>query len=489
VSGAGPPLLARGGAIRRAAVASLPLLAAAVLWPASAAAHGLVGRTDLPIPEWLFAWAAAVVLVISFVALAVLWPQPRLERDGWRPLPGGSGRALASRPVEIACGAAGVFLLGVVVWSGLAGTQTATANLAPTFVYVVFWLGLVPLSVLFGDIFRAFNPWRAIGRVVAWVSQKAARASMPAPLSYPDRVGRWPAVAGILAFTWMELAASDGDLPRNVAIATLVYSALTFVAMALYGVEAWIARGEAFSVYFNLFSRLSPFDRRRSEVGLRWPLSGLAALDSQPGTVPLVAVMIGSVSFDGAAEGSPWTDIVPDLSRFFESLGLSPERAIEAAFTLGLVGAVLAVYAFYRLGVAGARTVGGGLSAGRLASAFAHSLVPIALAYVAAHYVTLLLYQGQAVAFLASDPLGDGSDLFGTADRAIDYGVIGATTAWYYQVGFVVTGHVAALTLAHDRALALYDQARVAVRSQYWMLAVMVGFTSIALWLLSQANA
>jgi hypothetical protein len=139
--------------------------------------------------------------------------------------------------------------------------------------------------------------------------------------------------------------------------------------------------------------------------------------------------------------------------------------------------------------VLGARSVGGGFSAERLARAFVHTLVPISLAYVMAHYLTLLLYEGQGISFLASDPLGDGSDLFGTADSQIDYTILGANGTWYWQVGFVVGGHVAALTLAHDRALAMYDQAKQAVRSQYWMLAVMIGFTSLALWLLSQANA
>lgn len=465
------------------------LLVAAVLPSAPASAHGLVGRSDLPIPEWLFGWAAAVVLGISFVLLAVLWPEPRLERGGWRPLPAGVGRVLASRPVEILCGVVGAFLLGVVVWSGLSGEQVATANFAPTFVYVVFWLGLVPLSVLLGDVFRAFNPWRAIGRAVAGIARLAARTELPAPLSYPERLGRWPAAVGIFLFAWLELAASGGDRPENVAIAALVYSALTFVAMALYGVEEWTRRGEAFSVYFNLFSRLSPFERRGDDVGLRRPLSGLAALGPEPGTVALIAVMIGSVTFDGASEAPLWTGISPDLSRLFESLGLAPARAVELSFGLGLIAAIALVYAFYRLGIQGARSVGGPLSAPRLAGAFAHSLVPIALAYVAAHYLTLLLYQGQAMGFLASDPLGRGWNLFGTADRAIDYGVIGATTAWYAQVGLVVTGHVAALTLAHDRALSLYEAAKEAVRSQYFMLVVMVGFTSLALWLLSQANA
>jgi hypothetical protein len=452
-------------------------------------AHGLVSRADLPIPEWLFGWAAAMVLVVSFVALAVLWPAPKLQREHWRPLPGGVGRVLASRPVEIACGAIGVFLLGVIVYTGLRGTQSPTANFAPTFVYVAFWLALVPLSVLFGDVFKAFNPWRAIGRAVGWVAGKAAGGGLPAPLSYPERLGHWPAAAGVFAFAVMELVASDGDRPENVAIAALIYSALTFVAMALYGVETWIARGEAYSVYFNLFSRISPFETRDRVVGVRRPLSGLAALKAGPGTVPLLAVMIGSVTFDGASEAPIWTGIAPDIASFFQDLGLSPQNALELTFLLGLTAAIALVYAFYRLGVLGARSVGGGFTAERLARAFAHSLVPIALAYVAAHYFTLLLFQGQALEFLASDPLGEGSDLFGTADSQIDYTLIGSNPTWYWQVGFVVAGHVAGLTLAHDRALALYDRAKLAVRSQYWMLAVMIGFTSLALWLLSQANA
>jgi hypothetical protein len=451
-------------------------------------AHGLVGRADLPIPEWLFGWAATMVLVVSFVALAVLWPDPRLQQEGWRPLPRGIGRLLASRPVEVACGAIGVLLLAVVVYSGLRGTQSSTANFAPTFIYVIFWVGLVPASVLLGDVFKAFNPWRAIGRAVGWVARGAARGELPAPLAYPRRLGRWPAAVGIFAFAAMELVASNGDRPENLAIATLVYSALTFVAMALYGVETWLERGEAFSVYFNLFSRLSPVETRDGVVGLRRPLAGLPALEALPGTVPLLAVMIGSVTFDGAAEAPIWTGIAPDIAGLFEDLGLSPQGALELTFLLGLAAAILIVYAFYRLGVVGVRSVGGGFSVSRLAGAFVHSLVPIALAYVAAHYFTLLLFQGQAIGFLASDPLGDGADLFGTADSQIDYGVIGANATWYWQVGFVVAGHVAALTLAHDRALAIYDDAGLAVRSQYWMLAVMVGFTSLALWLLSQAN-
>jgi hypothetical protein len=149
-------------------------------------------------------------------------------------------------------------------------------------------------------------------------------------------------------------------------------------------------------------------------------------------------------------------------------------------------GVVGLVYGFYRLGIEGVRTIAPDRSAGELAGAFAHTLIPIALAYVIAHYFGLLAYQGQAIAYLASDPLGDGTDLFGTANVAIDYTWISATAVWYVQVATLVTGHAIALALAHDRALALYGATQAAVRSQYWMLAIMVGFTCLALWLLSE---
>jgi hypothetical protein len=452
-------------------------------------AHGISVRTDLPVPEWLFWWAAAIVLVVSFVGLAALWPEPRLQKPTWRPLPGGVGRVLASRPVEILCGAIGVFLFGVTIYAGLKGTESTTANWAPIFIYVIFWLAFVPLSVLFGDVFRAFNPWRAIARAVAWVARVVSRTELPEPLAYPAWLGRWPAAVGIFGFATMELVVSDGDKPETLAIATLVYSAVTFIGMALYGVERWCDRGEAFSVYFNLFSRISVFETRDREVGLRKLLSGLAQLKPLPGTVPLVMVMIGTVSFDGFTNKRTWNSRSPDIAQFFtDHLSVSPERALELTFLLGMIAMVLFISAFYRLGILGAKSVGGGFSASRLSSEFAHTLVPIAMAYVAAHYFTLLLYQGQAIVYLASDPLGDGSDIFGTAATQVKYGLIGSNVEWYLKVAFIVAGHVCALTLAHDRALAIYRDARQAVRSQYWMLGVMLGFTMFAVWLVSEAN-
>ena len=451
--------------------------------------HGISVRTDLPVPEVVFWWAAATVLAVSFVALAVLWPKPRLEDPGWRPLPGGIGRVIASRPVEILCGAIGIFLFGLTVYAGFEGTQSTTANWTPIFIYVIFWLAFVPLSLVFGDVFRAFNPWRAIGRAFAWVTGRVARAELPEPLAYPDWLGRWPAAVGIFGFATMELVVSDGDKPETLAIAVLVYSVLTFIGMALYGVERWSERGEAFSVYFNLFSRISAVETRRRVVGVRKPLSGLAQLAQLPGTVPLLMVMIGTVSFDGFTSKRTWNSRSPDISQFFQDhLGLTPEHALEVTFLLGMLGMVLFISGFYRLGILGAKSVGGGFSTSRLSREFVHSLVPISMAYVGAHYFTLLLYQGQAIAYLASDPLGDGSNIFGTANTQVHYGLIGSNVEWYVKVAMIVAGHVAALTLAHDRAVGLYRDARQAVRSQYWMLGVMLGFTMLAIWLVSESN-
>jgi hypothetical protein len=452
-------------------------------------AHGLSGRTDLPVPDWLFSWAAAIVLVASFAALAVLWPRPRLQDPARTELPAGLGRALTSRAVDVLGGLAGVALLVLVIYSGLAGSRTAPNNFAPAFVYIAFWLGLVPLSLLLGDVFRWLNPWRAVGRAVGALARRGVSGAAAEPLAYPERLGYWPAALGLLAFAWLELVSSDGDDPRTIAVATILYSALTWFGMALYGVERWCDRGEAFSVYFGLLARMSIWERRGRALARRPPLSGLPSWPLLPGAVAVLCVMIGSVSFDGFSASSVWQDIIDGIVASLADAGLGPERALEIVYAAGLLLGVLAVYGFYRLGVAGVRSATGARESSRtLARSFAHTLVPIAFAYVGAHYVSLLFLEGQSLGYLASDPLGNGSNLLGTATWTVDYSFIGSEAFWYIQVALVVLGHVAGLVLAHDRALALFPTARAAVRSQYWLLAVMVGFTLLALWLLSGAR-
>src|SRR4051794_19349337 len=203
------------------------------------------------------------------------------------------------------------------------------------------------------------------------------------------------------------------------------------------------------------------------------------------GSTALLVVAIGTTSFDGFSNGPVWASLGPDLSKLFGHLGFSLTLRGELANSVGLVGMVCLVALFYRLGVRGMTGVGTGHTTDELSGRFAHTLIPIAFAYALAHYFSLLAYQGQALGYLVSDPLGHGSDLFGTADTSIDYNVVTATGIWYVQVASLVLGHVSGLILAHDRALAVYTKAREAVRSQYWMLIVMIGFTSLGLWLLS----
>jgi hypothetical protein len=460
-------------------------LGAAALLPGTAAAHGLVGKQDLPIPRWLFAWAAAIVLVVSFVALATLWPRPRLEQAReqrvWR----------APLALEVLCGALGVGAFVATVWAGLSGSQTATANLMPTVVYVVFWVGIPFATLLVGDLWSAFNPWRAVARAAAWVAARGRRGAEPPPaLEYPTWLGRWPAMVGILLFAWVELVYVDRDDPSKLAIMALLYAAVQLVGMSLYGIEQWTGKADAFSVYFRLFSRLSPLHWRDRVLSVRPILTGAPRLDVVPGTVALLCTMIGTVSFDGLSQGALWTGqdgLALKLQQRFIKLGFSGETALEISFTIGLIVMVLLVSGVYRLGVLGMRSIERDRSAGELSRRFVHSLIPIAMAYVIAHYFSLLIYQSQAMAYLVSDPLGDGSNLFGTATATIDYNLVGANGVWYVQVFALVLGHAAGLTLAHDRALVVYRRARDATRSQYWMLAVMVGFTSLGLWLLSAA--
>jgi hypothetical protein len=466
-------LAATGAALASAAVAVLP---------DAALAHGLVGRQDLPIPRWLFAWGAAVVLVVSFVALAVLWPKPRLEDA--------PERRVLSVPaaLEVLTGAIGIAAFAFVVYAGFAGTQTATANIEPTIIYVIFWVGIPFVSAVFGDVFAPFNPWRALARGVAWIAGRVTGGRLPAPMAYPSWLGRWPAALGILAFAWVELVYVNRDDPSILAVLALLYAATQLIGMSVYGIDTWTRRADAFAVYFNLFSKLAPLHWRRSVLYRRMPLSGAPTLDVMPGTVALLCTMIGTTSFDGFSQGSLWTGtngIAPNLQQRFINLGFSQETALEITFTIGLVLMVCLIGGLYRAGIAGMGSIGGRHQPGELAQKFVHSLIPIALAYVVAHYFSLLAYQGQAMASLVSDPLGDGSDMFGTAASTIDYNVITATGIWYVQVAALVLGHAAGLTLAHDRALVVYRRVRDATRSQYWMLAVMVGFTSLGLWLLS----
>ncbi|MEA2313029.1 MAG: hypothetical protein QOE28_2997 [Solirubrobacteraceae bacterium] len=444
-------------------------------------AHGIVGRADLPIPETLFGAAAAAVLVVSFLALGAGWSKPRLETI--------RERSLFRLPlaVDIVLGAVGVVAFAVTVYAGLAGTSSQQDNLTPTAVFVAFWVGVPFVSLLFGDVWRLLSPWRAVGRLVGWTASKVS-GGMPEPLEYPARLGNWPVVVGIVGFVICELCWATGREPLPLAIMMVVYALAQGLGMSLYGVEAWTRRGDAFGVWFGLISLLAPIGRRPDgRLVLRPPVAGATRMPVLAGTVALLICGIASTGFDGAKEGPLFASLAQDIQDGFFSIGIAKGLGLELAFVVGLAIAISLVGGLWRAGVEGMPRTGLELDRAGVSRRFGHALVPIAAGYLVAHYFSLLAYNGQDVWRLASDPLGRGSDLFGGAGAAIDYGVVSATAIWYVQVLALVGGHVAALVLAHDQALVTYGSAKAAARSQVVMLVLMVCFTCLGLWLLSAA--
>jgi hypothetical protein len=457
-------------------------------------AHALVARQDLPVPAWLFAWGASIVLIVSFFALAAAWRKPRFEEAHWHPLGAGLSRTLCSWPAQVIYGCVGVFLFGVAVYAGLRGTEAPDRNFALTFFFVTAWLGFAFFSALFGDLFRPFNPWRAVGRA-SGAGFRAIAGQRPAHLAYPEALGRWPAAIGLLAFVWLEVVyggsggVAVGLDPEVVAQAALFYSAYTLAMMALFGVEEWCDRGEVFSVYFGMFSQLGVFAVEDGRLGRRRPLAAAGTWATLPGSVAVVIASIASTSFDGGQEGA-FKDTIESVTESVVDAGIGLLSAQRLADTLFMLLCFAGVALVYMLGVRGMRTVRGAPSLKTLRVGFAHSLIPIALAYLVAHYFSFFVFQEQAqFTYLLSDPLGTAStNLFGTASAGVDYTVLSANAIWYVQVGALVVGHVLGLTLAHDRALVYWPNYRDASRSQYWMLAVMVAFTCFGLYLLSVSN-
>jgi len=457
-------------------------------------AHALAARQDLPVPAWLFAWGASIVLIVSFFALAAGWRKPRFEDSHWRPLGAGLSRLLLGRPAQVLCGAIGVFLLGVAVYAGLRGTEAPDRNFALTFLFVTAWLGFPVFSALLGDVFRPFNPWRAVGRL-AGAGFRAIAGQRPAHLAYPRALGRWPAAIGLLAVVWLEVVyGSSGGVavgldPETAATAALFYSAYALAMMALFGVEEWCERGEIFSVYFGMFGQLGWFGVEDGRLGRRRPLSAAATWATLPGSAAVVIASIATTSFDGASEGA-FKGGIESCFDWFVDRGVGLTASLRLTDTIFMLLCFAGVALVYMLGVRGMRTVRGAPSLATLRAGFAHTLIPIALAYLVAHYFSLFVFQEQAqFTYLLSDPLGTAStDLFGTASGGIDFTILSANAIWYVQVGALVAGHVLALTLAHDRALVYWPNYRDASRSQYWMLAVMVAFTCFGLYLLSVSN-
>ncbi len=439
----------------------LAVAAALLARPAAAQAHGIGGRSDLPVPLSFFLVGAGVVLVVSFVALALLWPVPRLQ--------GGviAQRLLTERPPPAAASVLrglGLLSLLLVLAAGLFGVDNSSRNLAPVMVWVVFWLVLPFAAAALGNLYTWANPWRTIGD---WLGLGGEER--------PDvlqRWGVWPAAAVFLAFTWLELVWPESGSPRTLGVAALVYTAYAMALMAGLGTATGLQVGDAFTTYNRLLSAIAPLGRdAEGRLVRRGWLRALPAIPLWPGLAAFVVLMIGTVTYDGLSATLWWRDLVGGGGSMW-------------AGTAALVGVPVLVGAGYLLACwAAARLAGGGHTTAGVARSFAHTLVPIGLAYAVAHYVTLILFEGQLLLATISDPFGYGWDLFGTAGRRISYW-LSPVGVWYVQVAVIVTGHVLGVVLAHDRALAEFPPQR-AVKTQYAMLVLMVALTGLGLTILA----
>jgi hypothetical protein len=446
----------------------LAFLLGALVEPAFA--HSIGIRVDLPVPRWLFLVGASTALIVSFVALSTLWAEPRFEG---RPLP----HARPSRVQAVLTNTTiewtvRILMLVAFLVVALASARPAspTETIGPIVVYAWFWVGLTIAHALFGNLWATLSPFDTLGRIIGLDEREGAP-----PREYPRDWGKWPAAVFLFAFVWIELVDPFAAIPGSLGIVIVAYTLIQIAGMHVFGRRAWIENAEAFGVYLGLVARMSPLARdEHGRVVVRPPLAGLAQVAPQPGLLAVIMVALGSTTFDGISRTEAWITWTGRLG------GFSRITAFTAVALLAVIGLVAAAYAVAMM--AAARVVGG--SWYPLAVRFAHSLVPIVLAYVIAHYFSFLVLEGQLGLVRLSDPFGAGWDLFGTADWSVNYTLISPTTIWYVQVAAIVIGHVGGVILAHDRAVALFDRGE-AVRTQYALLAVMILFTTIGLLILS----
>jgi len=460
--------------------------AAALLWAAGACAHGFGERYELPIPLALYLAAAGLTVLLSFAAMLVflrsgseLRDYPRADLLGLR-----LGRLAASAPVAFALRFAGVFTYLAVVVAGLLGEQRALKNIAPVMVWAIAWVGLAYASALLGNLWALVNPFDTLfGSLERFYALARPGRRLCLDLPYPARLGVWPAMALFLAFVWMELAWEDSDAPAALALAIIAYSAITWLGMLAFGRQEWLGRGEAFAVVYGYLARFAPLEARTVEGRRQWNLRpyavGLLPRDPLgPSEIVLVILILAAVSFDGFLETPAWAAIV---ERFGYDHALLRTAGLITALLVFLAAYLFTCGAIVRLGSSNSAQ-----SRTRAAGLFVLTLVPIAIAYHVAHYLSFFLTASQYLVPLASDPLGWGWDLFGGGRQFIRPTIIDARAVWYVSVAAIVAAHVVAVYLAHVVALREFATRRAVLRSQFPMVALMVAYTMTSLWIIAQ---
>jgi hypothetical protein len=431
--------------------------------------HGIGGRQDLPIPFGLAVGGAAVAVAVSFVVLGLAWRTPKYRGNAAGvPLPAAISRIVDAGWFRWAVRLFGLATFGYAMVSLLFGVDRLT-NPIFGFIYILVWVGLVPISLVFGPVWRTLNPLRTVHLLLSKLLRQPSSKGL---LDLPPWVGLWPAALGILAFTWLELVAPDRATIPVLQVWMALYVVITLFGAILFG-DRWFSQGDPFEVYATLMSRLSPWGRRTDgALVVRRPLENLDGLKPRPGLVGMVSALLGSTAYDGFSNSSAW-------------IGWAQNQDISMTWlgTAALIVFILFVLVTY----SGATILAGRLSDSSrtaLPGLFAHSVVPIALGYVVAHYLTLFILEGQRTLIYLSDPLSNGANIFGTGLLAVNTGITNhSTLIAVIQVLAVVCGHLLGVVSAHDRAVALFPRAK-ALAGQLPLLVVMVGYTCAGLLLL-----
>jgi hypothetical protein len=467
------------------------LATAAALVSTPAAAHGFGQRYDLPIPLSFYLAGTAAAVVVSFVIVGLFVREaprsvtyPRVDL-----LAHPAGRWLAHPAVILALQLFALAVFIIIIIAGFRGDQNPYRNIAPTMVWIIWWVGFAYVSAFVGNLWALINPWRTIFEAVETIyCGITGKPALSLRLPYPAALGVWPAFVLLLAFVWIELVYPNPALPRFIASLAVGYSALTFVGMFVFGRECWLQHGEVFTLVFGTFARFAPLELRAGPpCALSLRPFGAGLIDSSAVSTSMMAfvlLLLASVLYDGALGTPEWGRLESALAAHLSAFG---DVRLMAIRTAGLVAFWLIFLGAY-LGVSALMSA---VTAGRLpplamARLFAFTLVPIAIGYHLAHYLTFLLIQGQYIIPLASDPFGFGWNLLGTAGYRVDIAIVGARFAWYAAVAGILTGHIAAVYLAHRKAMQVFDAHSMALRSQVPLTALMVVYTFVSLSILAE---
>jgi hypothetical protein len=460
----------------RASAILLAVAAAACGGAAPAWAHGFGQRYELPLPLALYLIGAAAAVALSFVVFGLFVrraPAPR-TRPQLDLLATPLGRVIGHRAVVATLRLAVLGLFVVTILAGLYGDQNPYRNIAPTLVWIVWWVGLAYVAAFAGDIWALVNPWRTAVDGAQWLYRRlGGGGELGARLPYPQALGAWPACLLLLAFSWTELVYPNAASPAHIAALAIAYSLLTWAGMLVFGRDAWLRHCEVFSLVFGTFARFAPTEARDGRLLLRPYGRGLLE-DRRVSTsmMAFVLLLLATVLYDGLIGTGEWAALESALRGRLPGLGEQVATALRSvglvAFWLMFLGAFIGICAIM------SRVASGRPRPLEVARSFALTLVPIAIGYHVAHYLVFLLVQGQYIVPLLSDPFGRGWNLIGTAGYRVDIALAGARFAWYTAVAAIVTGHVAAVYLAHVRAMAVFEPARVALAAQVPLTALMV---------------